>query len=93
MFNKYLLGLCGILILICCIFYTLWDKTSTELKIVKDQKITLEQELKRRDENEKNLSKRIGELTLLYDANYSWANSPVANDVLEFLRKSCKACK
>lgn len=93
MFNKYLLGLCGALILVCCIFYTLWDKTSTELKIVKDQKITLEQELKRRDENEKTLSKRITELSELYDANSDWANSRLPNGIVDRLSKSCKACK
>lgn len=93
MFNKYLIGLCGILILVCCIFYTLWDKTSAELKIVKDQKITLEQELKRRDENEKNLSKRISELTSLYKSHSDYSNTAVPDSIIEFLRKSCKACK
>ena len=93
MFNKYLLGLCGALILVCCIFYMLWDKTSAELKIVKDQKITLEQELKRRDENEKNLSKRISELTGLYASNSDWADSDVPSVIIDRLRKSCKACK
>lgn len=93
MFNKYLLGLCCALILVCCIFYTLWDKTSAELKVVKDQKITLEQELKRRDENEKNLSKRISELSKLHQFYTDYFDTPLPNELIEFLRKSCKACK
>ena len=93
MFNKYLIGLCGILILGCCIFYNLWDNTKLELNNVKAQKITLEQELKRRDENEKNLSKRISELTRLYESHSDYSNTAVPGSILEFLRKSCKACK
>lgn len=93
MFNKYLIGLCGVLILVCCIFYTLWDKTSAELKVVKDQKITLEQELKRRDENEKNLSKRISELSSLYQSHPDYSSTPVPDSIIKFLQKSCKSCK
>ena len=93
MFNKYLLGLCGALILICCIFYTMWDKTKAELNLVKAEKITLEQELKRRDENEKNLSKRISELTKLYVSNPDYFNTVVPVELVDSLRKSCKACK
>ena len=93
MFNKYLLVAVGVLLGGCVLFYHLWDSTKLELNEVKAQKITLEQELKRRDENEKNLSKRISELTLLYASNNDWANNPVADDIVNFLRKSCKACK
>lgn len=93
MFNKYLLIAIAILSSGCILFYNLWDNTKMELNAVKAQKITLEQELKRRDENEKNLSKRISELTLLYASNNNWANNPVADDIVNFLRKSCKACK
>lgn len=93
MFNKYLIGLCGVLILVCCVFYTLWDKTSAELKIVKDQKITLEQELKRRDENEKNLSKRISELTKLHQLYSEYFDTPLPDELSARLSKSCKACK
>jgi hypothetical protein len=93
MFNKYLLGVCGALILICCIFYTMWDKTKSELNLIKAEKITLEQELKRRDENEKNLSKRISELNRIYNSHPDYSSTPVPTSILEFLHKSCKACK
>jgi len=93
MLNKYLLGLCGALILVCCIFYSLWDKTRSELNLIKAEKITLEQELKRRDENEKNLSKRISELSALYSSNSDWAMGSPPASILVWLRKSCKACK
>lgn len=87
MFNKYLLGLCGALILACCIFYTLWDKTNAELKIVKDQKITLEQELKRRNENAENLAKRIESLKKALGSNTDWANTIVPVSVSSGLCK------
>ena len=93
MFNKYLLIAIGVLFGGCVLFYNLWDNTKTELNQVKAQKITLEQELKRRDENEKNLSKRIGELSALYNANADWANGAVPDSVINFLHKSCKSCK
>lgn len=93
MFNKYLIGLSIALLLGCIVFYNLWDKAKIELNSVKAQKITLEQELKRRDENEKNLSKRISELTSLYQSHSDYSSTPVPTSILEFLRKSCKACK
>ena len=93
MFNKYLLIVIAILFGCCVIFYNLWDNTKMELKSVKAQKVTLEQELKRRDENEKNLSKRISELTKLYNANADWATHSIPDELALFLSKSCKACK
>ena len=93
MFNKYLLIACGVLLLGCVLFYNLWDNTKSELKSVKEQKVILENELKRRDENEKNLSKRISELTELYNANADWANTGVPNIIVDRLSKSCKSCK
>lgn len=93
MFNKYLLIAIGVLFGGCVLFYNLWDKTKIELNEIKAQKITLEQELKRRDENERNLSKRISELTRLYNANADWANSSVPDNLINWLSKSCKACK
>lgn len=93
MFNKYLLIAVGILFSGCVLFYNLWDNTKIELNSVKAQKITLEQELKRRDENEKNLSKRIMELTELYDSNSDWANGVIPSVIIDRLHKSCKACK
>lgn len=93
MFNKYLLIVIAILFGCCVIFYNLWDNTKTELKSVKAQKVTLEQELKRRDENEKNLSKRISELTRLYNTNADWSNSSVPTSITNWLSKSCKSCK
>lgn len=93
MFNKYLLGLCGALILICCIFYSLWDRTRSELNLIKAEKVSLEQELKRRDENEKNLSKRISELTKLHQLHSEYFDTPLPSQLSEQLCKSCKACK
>ena len=93
MFNKYLLIAAGVLLAGCILFYNLWDRTKTELNQVKAEKITLEQEIKRRNENEKNLSKKLTELTKLYDAHSDWANTPLPDDIIVFLRKSCKACK
>ena len=93
MFNKYLIGLSVALLLGCILFYNLWDNTKAELNSVKVQKITLEQELKRRDENEKSLSRRISELTRLYESHSDYSNTAVPDSILEFLHKSCKACK
>ena len=93
MFNKYLLIIIGILFAICVLFYNLWDGAKSELNLVKAEKVTLEQELERRDENEKNLSKKLTELTKLYDANSDWANSPLPDSLVVWLSKSCKACK
>lgn len=93
MFNKYLLIAIGILFFGCVLFYNLWDNTKSELAQIKAEKITLEQEIKRRDENEKNLSKRISELSSLYDTYNDYSNTPVPARILEQLRKSCKACK
>ena len=93
MFNKYLLGVVLILFIGCVLFYNLWDNTKSELNKIKAEKITLEQEIKRRDENEKNLSKRISELTSLYGAYPDYSSTPVPSSIVEFLRKSCKACK
>lgn len=93
MFNKYLLAITGGLLLACVLLYNLWDKTKIELKQVRAEKITLEQEIKRRDENEKNLSKKLTELTRLYDSNADWANTSIPNSLIEWLHKSCKACK
>lgn len=93
MFNKYLLIAIGVFFAGCIVFYNLWDNAKSELNQVKAEKITLEQEIKRRNENEKNLSKRISELTRLYDAYSDYSNTPVPARILEQLRKSCKACK
>ena len=93
MFNKYLIGLSVALLLGCIMFYNLWDSTKMELNAVKAQKITLEQELKRRDENEKNLSKRISELSKLYQLYTDYFDTSVPDELVEQLRKSCKACK
>lgn len=91
--NKYLLIAIGVLFGVCVLFYNLWDSTKMELNAVKAQKVTLEQELKRRDENEKNLSKRISELTNLYQSYPDYSSTLVPASILEFLHKSCKACK
>lgn len=93
MFNKYLLIAIAILFGGCVVLYNLWDNTKTELANVKAQKVTLENELKRRNENEKNLSKRISELSALYNANVDWSRGALPASIRDFLRKSCKACK
>lgn len=93
MLNKYLLIAIAVLFGGCVLFYNLWENTKTELNNVKAQKVTLEQELKRRNENEKNLSKRITDLEKAYSANRSWADSLVDANVLNVLQKQCKACK
>lgn len=93
MFNKYLLIAVGVLFAGCVLFYNLWDNTKVELNSVRAQKITLEQELKRRDENEKNLSKRISELTNLYQSYPDYSSTPVPDSIVKFLQKSCKSCK
>ncbi len=93
MFNKYLLIAIGVLGVGCVVLFNLWDSTRQELNAVKAQKITLEQELKRRDENEKNLSKRISELTKLHQLHGEYFDTPLPRQLSEQLRKSCKACK
>ena len=93
MFNKYLLFAVILLSMICLTLYNLWDNTKMELESVKEQKQTLEQELKRRDDNERNLSKRITDLEKAYSANRAWADSLVDPNVLNVLQKQCKACK
>lgn len=93
MFNKYLLIAVILLSMICLTLYNLWDNTKIELNNMKAEKILLEQELKRRNENEKNLSKRITEITELYNANTDWANGRVPTSISSRLSKSCKACK
>jgi len=93
MFNKYLLVAIGVLFSGCVLFYHLWDNTKMELNAVREQKITLEQELKRRNENEKNLSKRISELTKLHQLHSEYFDTPLPSQLSEQLRKSCKACK
>lgn len=93
MLNKYLIVAIAILFGGCIFLYNQLDNTKTELAAIKAEKITLEQELKRRDENEKNLSKRISELTRLYNANTDWANSSIPDSIVSWLSKSCKSCK
>ena len=93
MFNKYLLIAVISLSMICLTLYNLWDNTKMELNNMKAEKILLEQELKRRDENEKNLSKRITEISELYNSNSDWASGGVPASISSRLSKSCKACK
>ena len=93
MVNKWLIGIIAALFCGCVLFYNLWDNTRSELKAAKEYNKTLESELKRRDDNEKSLSKRITELTELYNANADWANSSVPDSIIKQLSKSCKACK
>jgi Skp family chaperone for outer membrane proteins len=87
MINKYLLIAIAILFGGCVLLYNLWDNTKTELKSVKQQKITLEQELKRRDENAQNLAKRIETLKKALDNNSDWASNIVPVSVSSGLCK------
>lgn len=93
MVNKWLIGIIAALFCGCVLFYNLWDNTRSELKAAKEYNQTLESELKRRDENEKTLSKRITELSELYSNHADWANSSVPVSIVDRLSKSCKACK
>lgn len=93
MLNKWLIGIIAALFCGCVLFYNLWDNTRTELKSVKELNRDLENEIKRRNENEKELSKRISELTKLYNSNSDWADSRIPSDIAVWLSKSCKACK
>ena len=93
MFNKYLLIITAGLLAGCVLFYNLWDNTKTELNQVKKEKITLEQEIQRRNENEKNLSKRISELSKLHDKYSDYLDTPVPSELVMRFHESCKACK
>ena len=93
MFNKYLLIAIAVLFCGCVVFYNMWDNTKEELASVKRQNTLLEQELKRRDDNERNLSKRITELTELYATYADWANTRIPDSIVSRLSKSCKSCK
>lgn len=87
MFNKYLLVAIGVLSCGCVLFYNLWDNTKEELANVKEQKKTLEQELKRRDENAENLAKRVESLKKALGDNSDWANNIVPLSVSSGLCK------
>ena len=87
MFNKYLLVAIGVLFGGCVLFYHLWDNTKMELNAVREQKITLEQELKRRNENAENLAKRIESLKKALGSNTDWANTIVPVSVSSGLCK------
>ena len=91
--TKYLIAAIWVLFFGCVGLYNLWDSAKTELNQVKAEKLTLEQELKRRNENEKNLSKRISELSELYSTNADWADSSLPPVIASRLSKQCKACK
>lgn len=87
MLNKYLLIAIAVLFGGCVLFYNLWDSTKTELNSVKAQKITLEQELKRRNENAENLAKRIEDLKKALGSNTDWATALVPVSVSNGLCK------
>ena len=93
MINKYLIGIIAVLFLGCILFYNLWDNTKAELKSVKEYNRSLESEIKRRDDNEKRLSKRLDELNKLAEKHADYFNTSVPDDVTVQLRNTCKACK
>ena len=93
MLNKYLVMAIAVLSVGCVFFYHLWDNTKMELNQVKAEKVTLEQEIKRRNENEKNLSKRISELSGLYNTYSDYSSTPVPDKIIRFLKNGCKACQ
>lgn len=91
--RKYLWIAIAILSVSCYTLFNLYTGTKQELKNVKAEKKTLENELKRRDENEKELSKNLQELRDLYEKHPDWADSPVPADIVLQLSRNCKACK
>lgn len=93
MVNKYLFAIITLLVAGCIFLFIALDKTKDELKAAKEYGKTLENEIKRRDENEKELSKRITELSKLYVGNSDWADSRIPTAIIDGLRKQCKACK
>ena len=93
MLNKYLTIAVLVLFGVCLILYNLWDNTKAELNSLKLYSKTLEVEIERRNENEKNLSKRISELTRIYSSYSDYSNTAVPAELADRLRKSCKACK
>lgn len=91
--QKYLWIAIAILALSCYTLYQMYDGTKTELQNIKIEKKNLEDEIKRRDTNEKELSKNLRQLRDLYDKNPDWSNTPVPSSIVMQLSKSCKACK
>ena len=87
MFNKYLLIAIGVLFGGCVVLYNLWDNTREELANVKAEKITLEKELKRRNENAENLAKRIESLKKALRDNPDWNDTPLPVSVSSGLCK------
>lgn len=85
--TKYFLITIGVLFCGCVVLYSLWDNTKEELASVKEQKNTLEQEIKRRDENAENLAKRIESLKEALRNNNDWGNTPVPLSVSSGLCK------
>ena len=91
--NKYLLIAIGVLFGGCVIFYNLWDDTKIKLEQMKAEKVILEKEIERRNENEKALSKRISELTKLSVKYSDYFNTPLPDELSSRLSSTCKACK
>ena len=87
MFNKYLLIAIGVLFSGCVLFYNLWDNTKNELNQFMAEKVSLEQEIKRRNENAAKLTKRLEELRKVLDDNADWADVPVPVSVSNGLCK------
>lgn len=85
--NKYLLIAIGVLFCGCILFYNLWDNTKTKLNQVKAEKITLEQEIKRRNENAEKLAKRLEELGKALDDNFDWSSTLIPVSVAHGLCK------
>lgn len=87
MLNKYLMIAIGVLFAGCVLFYHLWDNTKLELNQVRAEKVTLEQEIKRRNENAEKLTKRLEELRKALDDNSDWSNTLVPQSVSHGLCK------
>lgn len=91
--TKYLIITIAILFGFCVLFFNLWDNTKEELNNVIAERELLKTEIERRNENEKNLSKRLQDLEKIYSANRSWADGIIPADIITSLQNNCKACQ
>lgn len=81
-----LLAICGLL-MACFVLYSLYDSTKDELSKVKSEKVLLQKEIERRNENAETLAKKIKSLEKSLDKSRDWADTRIPNNVLDSLRK------
>ena len=75
------------LLMACCVLYSLYDSTKEELSKVKSEKVLLQKEIKRRNENAENLAKRIKVLEASMSDHTDWRDTSIPKSVLDSLRK------